>query len=77
MQRANLMDKFKNGSDGFGKVGDLIKYRVAVWMKVIFDIKMYTVENFKGFLDGIRLLNYIVILRCALSNFLLNNFCPF
>lgn len=35
-------------------VGELIKTKVATWMKAKFDIKVYIVEEFKGFLDGIR-----------------------
>jgi len=35
-------------------VGDLIKTRVAMWIKTKFDIKIYTVEEFKEFLGGIR-----------------------
>lgn len=37
-----------------GEVGELIKTIEAMWMKMKFDIKVYTVEDFKGFLDGIR-----------------------
>ncbi|XP_058203040.1 uncharacterized protein LOC131317509 [Rhododendron vialii] len=36
------------------EVADLIKTKVAMWMKAKFDIKLYTVEDFKGYLDGIR-----------------------
>ncbi|XP_058217419.1 uncharacterized protein LOC131328494 [Rhododendron vialii] len=38
------------------EVVDLIKYRVAMWMKVKYEIKVYSIEEFKGFSDGIRLL---------------------
>ncbi|XP_058217620.1 uncharacterized protein LOC131328732 [Rhododendron vialii] len=33
---------------------DIVKTRVAMWMKAKFDIKVYTVEEFKLFLDGIK-----------------------
>lgn len=45
---------FNNASTGVGQVGEVIKTRVAMWIKVKFDIKVYTVEDFKGFLDGVR-----------------------
>ncbi|KAI8535204.1 hypothetical protein RHMOL_Rhmol10G0155600 [Rhododendron molle] len=47
---------FQNVTIGSEEVVDLIKYRVAMWMKVKFEIKVYSIEGFKGFLDGIRLL---------------------
>ncbi|KAI8543636.1 hypothetical protein RHMOL_Rhmol08G0234000 [Rhododendron molle] len=45
---------FNNGSALAWEVMDLIKTRVAMWMKAKFDIKVYTVKDFKGYLDGIR-----------------------
>ncbi|KAI8570703.1 hypothetical protein RHMOL_Rhmol01G0057000 [Rhododendron molle] len=45
---------FNNASTQAWEVGDLIKTRVAMWMKTKFDIKVYSVEDFKMFLDGIR-----------------------
>ncbi|XP_058203090.1 uncharacterized protein LOC131317570 [Rhododendron vialii] len=36
------------------EVGDQIKTRVAMWMKAKFVIKVYSVEDFKCFLGGIR-----------------------
>lgn len=45
---------FNNASTQVWEVGDLVKTRVAMWIKVKFDIKVYTVEDFKVFLDGIR-----------------------
>ncbi|KAI8531861.1 hypothetical protein RHMOL_Rhmol11G0168700 [Rhododendron molle] len=45
---------FNNSSKQVWEVGDLVKTRVAIWMKAKFDIKVYTVEDFKLFLDGIR-----------------------
>lgn len=44
---------FNNASTQAWEVGDLVKTRVAMWMKAKFDIKVYT-EDFKVFLDGIR-----------------------
>lgn len=43
---------FNNVTMTISEVGDLIKIRVA--MKTKFEIKVYYVEEFKGFLDGIR-----------------------
>ncbi|XP_058217560.1 uncharacterized protein LOC131328662 [Rhododendron vialii] len=45
---------FNNSTKQPWEVGDLVKTRVAMWMKAKFDIKVYTVEDFKVFLDGIR-----------------------
>ncbi|KAI8567591.1 hypothetical protein RHMOL_Rhmol02G0133600 [Rhododendron molle] len=45
---------FNNSSKQAWEVGDLAKTRVAMWMKAKFDIKVYTVEEFKIFLDSIR-----------------------
>lgn len=45
---------FNNASTQVWEVGDLVKTRVAMWIKVKFNIKVYTVEDFKVFLDGIR-----------------------
>ncbi|KAI8555423.1 hypothetical protein RHMOL_Rhmol05G0173500 [Rhododendron molle] len=47
---------FQNVMIGLEEVVDLIKYRVSMWVKVKFDIKVYSIEEFKRFLDGIRLL---------------------
>ncbi|KAI8534833.1 hypothetical protein RHMOL_Rhmol10G0127300 [Rhododendron molle] len=47
---------FQNVTSSLEEVVDLIKYRVTMWMKVKFDIKVYSIEDFKGYLDGIRLL---------------------
>ncbi|KAI8543703.1 hypothetical protein RHMOL_Rhmol08G0239300 [Rhododendron molle] len=35
-------------------LGELIKTRVAMWIKVKFDIKVHLVKDFKGYLDGMR-----------------------
>ncbi|KAI8563628.1 hypothetical protein RHMOL_Rhmol03G0124100 [Rhododendron molle] len=35
-------------------VADLIKIRVVMWMRTKHDIKLYLVDDFKGYLDGIR-----------------------
>lgn len=43
---------FNNASTEPWEVGDLIKTRVAMWMKAKFDIKVYSVEDFKVYLDG-------------------------
>ncbi|KAI8531880.1 hypothetical protein RHMOL_Rhmol11G0170300 [Rhododendron molle] len=45
---------FKNATTCMREVGELVKTRVAMWMKSKFEITLYTVEEFKGFLDGIR-----------------------
>ncbi|XP_058180030.1 uncharacterized protein LOC131298566 [Rhododendron vialii] len=45
---------FNNSAKQAWEVGDVVKTMVAMWMKVKFDIKVYTVEEFKVFLDGIR-----------------------
>ncbi|KAI8522859.1 hypothetical protein RHMOL_Rhmol13G0029600 [Rhododendron molle] len=45
---------FNNVSRSASEVGDQIKTRVAMWMKAKFEIKVYSVEDFKCFLDGIR-----------------------
>lgn len=45
---------FNNATTSIREVGELVKTRVAMWMKSKFEIKLYTVEEFKGFLDGIR-----------------------
>ncbi|KAI8566788.1 hypothetical protein RHMOL_Rhmol02G0069200 [Rhododendron molle] len=45
---------FNNAVPVTREVGDGIKTKVAIWMKTKFDIRIYTVEEFKGFLDGIR-----------------------
>ncbi|KAI8534606.1 hypothetical protein RHMOL_Rhmol10G0103500 [Rhododendron molle] len=45
---------FNGATTRASEVVDLIKTRVAMWMKAKFDIKIYTVEDFKGYLDGIR-----------------------
>ncbi|XP_058202651.1 uncharacterized protein LOC131317089 [Rhododendron vialii] len=54
LARNDLM--FNNLSRSASEVGDLVKTRVAMWMKTKFDIKMYSVEEFKSFLGGIRTL---------------------
>ncbi|XP_058211699.1 uncharacterized protein LOC131323875 [Rhododendron vialii] len=48
---------FKNATASSEEVVDIIKFRVAMWIKVKFNVRMYTVEDFKRFLDGIRSLN--------------------
>ncbi|KAI8559837.1 hypothetical protein RHMOL_Rhmol04G0205900 [Rhododendron molle] len=48
---------FKNATASSEEVVDIIKFRVATWIKVKFNVRMYTVEDFKRFLDGIRSLN--------------------
>ncbi|KAI8534362.1 hypothetical protein RHMOL_Rhmol10G0084400 [Rhododendron molle] len=45
---------FNNSTTQAWEVGELVKTRVAMWMKAKFDIKVYSVEDFKFFLDGIR-----------------------
>ncbi|KAI8531863.1 hypothetical protein RHMOL_Rhmol11G0168900 [Rhododendron molle] len=45
---------FNGATTQASKVVDLVKTRVATWMKAKFDIKVYTVEDFKGYLNGIR-----------------------
>lgn len=50
--RNNLI--FNGVSPRVEEIGDLIKSRVAMWVKVKFDLKVYSVEYFKFFLDGIR-----------------------
>ncbi|XP_058216922.1 receptor-like protein 43 [Rhododendron vialii] len=45
---------FNGATTWASEVVDLIKTRVAMWMKTKFDIKIYTMEDFKGYLDGIR-----------------------
>lgn len=45
---------FNNVSRSASEVGELIKTRVAMWMKAKFDIKVYSVEDFRSFLGGIR-----------------------
>ncbi|XP_058217028.1 uncharacterized protein LOC131327925 [Rhododendron vialii] len=45
---------FNNVSRSASEVGDQIKTRVAMWMKAKFEIKVYSVEDFKCFLGGIR-----------------------
>ncbi|XP_058203049.1 uncharacterized protein LOC131317517 [Rhododendron vialii] len=49
---------FNNTSRSASEVGDQIKTRVAMWMKAKFDIKVYSVEDFKCFLQGIRKLKF-------------------
>ncbi|KAI8556027.1 hypothetical protein RHMOL_Rhmol05G0221000 [Rhododendron molle] len=38
------------------EVVDIIKFRVAMWIKVKFNMRLCSVEDFKRYLDGIRLL---------------------
>ncbi|XP_058211464.1 uncharacterized protein LOC131323632 [Rhododendron vialii] len=45
---------FNSATTSFEVVGDLVKTRVAMWMKTKFTIKIYSVEEFKVFLDGIH-----------------------
>ncbi|XP_058198562.1 uncharacterized protein LOC131314086 [Rhododendron vialii] len=45
---------FNNSTKQAWEVGDSVKTRVAMWMKVKYDIKVYIVEEFKIFLDGVR-----------------------
>ncbi|XP_058215313.1 uncharacterized protein LOC131326521 [Rhododendron vialii] len=45
---------FNNISTQAWEVVDLIKTRVAMWIKAKFDIKVYIVKDFKGYLEGIR-----------------------
>ncbi|KAG5527982.1 hypothetical protein RHGRI_028796 [Rhododendron griersonianum] len=45
---------FNNASMLVWDVADLIKTRVAMWMRSKHDIKLYSVDDFKGYLDGIR-----------------------
>ncbi|XP_058216597.1 uncharacterized protein LOC131327443 [Rhododendron vialii] len=45
---------FNGATTQASEVVDLVKTRVAMWMKAKFDIKIYTVEDFKSYLDGIR-----------------------
>lgn len=47
---------FNNASTRAGDVGEQVKTRVAMWMNAKFNVKVYSVEEFKVFLDGIRLL---------------------
>lgn len=42
-------------------IGDLIKTRVAMWIKVKFELKVYIVDDFKGFLDGIRKIEIVIV----------------
>ncbi|KAI8568968.1 hypothetical protein RHMOL_Rhmol02G0242400 [Rhododendron molle] len=52
---------FNNTSRSASEVGDQIKTMVAMWMKAKFDIKVYSVEDFKCFLHGfVRLLVHFV-----------------
>ncbi|KAI8559205.1 hypothetical protein RHMOL_Rhmol04G0155100 [Rhododendron molle] len=45
---------FNNASWRVEDLGELIKTRIAMWIKAKFDIEVYSVENFKGYLDGMR-----------------------
>ncbi|KAI8538207.1 hypothetical protein RHMOL_Rhmol09G0084700 [Rhododendron molle] len=45
---------FNNSSTSFEVVGELVKTRVTMWMKTKFAIKIYSVEEFKVYIDGIR-----------------------
>ncbi|KAI8546103.1 hypothetical protein RHMOL_Rhmol07G0090100 [Rhododendron molle] len=45
---------FKNATASVEEVVDIIKFRVAMWIKVKFNVRVNTVEDFKRFLDGIR-----------------------
>ncbi|KAI8548175.1 hypothetical protein RHMOL_Rhmol07G0252200 [Rhododendron molle] len=45
---------FNNASWRVEDLGQLIKTRVAMWVKVKFDIKVHSVEYFKGYLDGMK-----------------------
>ncbi|KAI8566861.1 hypothetical protein RHMOL_Rhmol02G0075100 [Rhododendron molle] len=47
---------FNNVTRSASVVGELVKTRVAMWMKAKFDIKVYSVEDFRSFLGGIRML---------------------
>ena len=42
---------------------DLIKTKVAIWVKAAFDLKEYYVEDFKRSLNGIRCLKVAKIVR--------------
>lgn len=54
------------------ELGDLVKTRVAIWIKVKVDIKIYTIADFTRSLDGTRLLR---LLRVPFLTFLLF-LCP-
>lgn len=54
LMRNNLV--FNGVLSTVGEVGEAIKTKVAMWVKVKFNIKVYSVEEFKIFLDGIRTL---------------------
>ncbi|KAI8564690.1 hypothetical protein RHMOL_Rhmol03G0201200 [Rhododendron molle] len=45
---------FNRATTQASEVAELVKSRVVMWIKAKFDIKIYTVEDFKGYLDGIR-----------------------
>ncbi|KAI8572877.1 hypothetical protein RHMOL_Rhmol01G0234500 [Rhododendron molle] len=45
---------FNGATQQASEVADLVKTRVVMWMNAKFDIKIYTVEDFKGYLNGIR-----------------------
>jgi exo-beta-1,3-glucanase (GH17 family) len=45
---------FNNATLAVGVVVEKVKARVAMWVKAKFDVKVYSVEEFKVFLDGIR-----------------------
>lgn len=45
---------FNNAVIEAEEVGELVKTRVAMWVKVKFNLKLYSVEDFRCFLDAIR-----------------------
>ncbi|KAI8574390.1 hypothetical protein RHMOL_Rhmol01G0349600 [Rhododendron molle] len=45
---------FNNPTWHVENIGELIKTKVAMWIKVKFDIKVHSVEDFKGYLNGTR-----------------------
>lgn len=45
---------FNNVTTGVCEIAELIKTRVAMWIKAKFDIKIYLVEDFQGYVDRIR-----------------------
>ncbi|KAI8523442.1 hypothetical protein RHMOL_Rhmol13G0073800 [Rhododendron molle] len=49
---------FNNATTSIEEVGELVKTRVAMWMKSKFEIKFYSVEDFRLFLDGVRKLKF-------------------
>ncbi|KAI8567428.1 hypothetical protein RHMOL_Rhmol02G0121400 [Rhododendron molle] len=45
---------FNNSTTQAWEVGEIVKTRVAMWKKAKVYIKVYSVKDFKLFLDGIR-----------------------